>query len=159
VSYLATTEHSGTPAKRLMLCDVSRAFFFAPIEDTIFVELPEEDREEGKDEVAKLNFSLYGTRQAAAHWRGTYSKHLVSIGSLQGKTTPCLFYHFKTQIRALVHGDDYVAVAHPEDFKWPQKQIGNAFEIRTKVLGPDEAEGEEREISVLGRISNGGKKG
>jgi hypothetical protein len=76
-----------------MLRDVSRAFCYAPIEKLIYVELPEEDREERKDEVAELRFSLYGTRQAAANWRKTYSQHLVSIAFRPGTSNPCLFYH------------------------------------------------------------------
>ena len=48
---------------KLMLLDVSRAHFQAKAEGDIFVELPEERREEGK--CGKLLYNLYGTRCAA----------------------------------------------------------------------------------------------
>jgi hypothetical protein len=77
---------------------------------------------------------------------------LVSIGFKHGKASPCLLYHQKRQIRALVHGGDYVAVAEPEDLKWLRERMKSVFEIHTKVFGPDETEEEEKAISVLGRI-------
>lgn len=135
-----------------MLCDVPRAFFYAPIEKLIYVELPEDDREEGKDEVAELRFSLYGTRQAAANWHKAYSQHLVSIGFSQGKSNPCLFYHAGKGTRALAHGDDYVAVADPEQLEWMRREIAKRFEIKTKVFGPDQRKGEVPEVAILGRI-------
>ena len=52
--------------------DVSRAFFYAPMQagQNIYVKLPAEDINPGEECIcAKLNFSLYGTRQAAANWQ------------------------------------------------------------------------------------------
>jgi hypothetical protein len=67
VTEWATLNKQGQANTRMVICDVSRAFFYAPIDGLIYVELPEEDREEGEDEIAELNYSLYGTRQAAAN--------------------------------------------------------------------------------------------
>ena len=152
VSDLCTVTRQSDRSRRMMVCDVSRAFFYAPIETLIYVELPEEDREPGKDEVAELNFSLYGTRQAAANWHKAYSEHLISIGFKQGEANPCLFVHAKRGIKALVHGDDYVAVGEPEGLRWMKTEVGKRFEIKTKVFGPDKAKGEQSEVSMLGRI-------
>ena len=138
--------------KRMLICDVSRAFFYAPVEKQIFVELPNEDKCEGKDEVAELNYSLYGTRDAAANWHKAYSEHLVAIGFQQGKANPCLFHHQARGIRALVHGDDYVAVGESHQLEWMKKKIAEKFEIKSKSFGPDAARGEEPQVSILGRI-------
>jgi hypothetical protein len=58
VSDLCTVTRQSDRSRRMMVCDVSRAFFYTLIETLIYVELPEEDREPGKDEVAEFNFSL-----------------------------------------------------------------------------------------------------
>jgi hypothetical protein len=106
VSDLCLATRQSDRSRRMMVCDVSRAFFYVPIETLIYVELPEEFREPGKDEVAELNFSLCGARQAAASWRKAYSEHLISSGFKQGAANPCLFVHAKRGIRALARGDD-----------------------------------------------------
>eukprot|EP00973_Karenia_brevis_P036049 4973185-Karenia_brevis.AAC.1 len=52
-----------------MANDVKRAYFHAPATREIYIEIPEEDWEEGDEaRVAKLNLSLYGTRDAAQNW-------------------------------------------------------------------------------------------
>ena len=152
VSWLATSQVGQQHRKRMLICDVSRAFFYAPVEKALFVELPDEDKEEGKDEVAELQYSLYGTRDAAANWHKAYSQHLKDIGFEQGDSNPCLFYHPGRQIRLLVHGDDYVGVADDYQLKWLQKKIEDKFEIKSQTLGPDSSKGEKKQVSILGRI-------
>ena len=41
--------------------------------------------------VAKLNLSLYGTRDAAQNWTEEYTKKLVDLGFTAGVATPCYF--------------------------------------------------------------------
>jgi len=74
ISLLATDGVGGVD-KGLMVCDVSTAIFCAPCTRRIFLELPDEDKEEGKDEVAEMLFSPFvgimmhrrsGTRDAAS---------------------------------------------------------------------------------------------
>ena len=50
-----------------MLCaDVSRAYFYAPAARPVYVRIPEEDRQEGdQDMCGRLRVSMYGTRDAA----------------------------------------------------------------------------------------------
>jgi hypothetical protein len=78
--------------------------------------------------------------------------HLISIGFKQGGANPCLFVHAKQGIKALAHGDDYVAVGELEGLRWMKTEVGERFEIKTKVFGPDTAKGEQSEVSILGRI-------
>jgi len=65
----------------LMAVDVKRAYFYAPATRPIYVEIPLEDRVPGDDNnVAKLNLSFYGTRDAAMNWVSAYTKVLVDKG-------------------------------------------------------------------------------
>ena len=57
--------------KELMVNDVSRAYFYAPVKRSLFIELPSEDKEAKEGEVGRLNVSLYGTRDAAHNCTGT----------------------------------------------------------------------------------------
>ena len=55
-----------------MAIDVKKAYFYAPARREIFIEIPLEDWEPGDEMmVAKLNLSLYGTRDAAQNWTST----------------------------------------------------------------------------------------
>ena len=58
---------SGPKKKALMVCDVSRAFFYAPVQHEIFVVLCEEAKKTVEDNnmCAKLRMSMYGTKAAA----------------------------------------------------------------------------------------------
>ena len=66
LSWAATVEGKGAGSfagarihgkrKGIPIADVSRAFFSGPVEKLIYVQLPGEDKEEGKDEVAELAF-------------------------------------------------------------------------------------------------------
>jgi hypothetical protein len=163
VSELATSRKGRARVKRMLICDVSRAYFYAPVVKKIFVELPDEDKTEGLDEVAELNFSLYGTRAAAASWHKRYSDHLRSLGFLSGASNPCLFYHPQKELQALVHGDDYAIVGEDAELNWIESEIRKEFEIKTTRFGPGSHRrgrqaapvgpvGEKSEVSILGRI-------
>ena len=77
-----------------MAIDVKRAYCYAPARREIFIEIPMEDWEPGDElKVAKLNFSVYGTRDAAQNWTEEYTKKLVDLGFAAGVATPCHFLH------------------------------------------------------------------
>ena len=48
--------------------DVSRAHFCAPARRQVCVELPDGDKSGHDDMVGELDFSMYGTRDAAQNW-------------------------------------------------------------------------------------------
>ena len=58
---------SGPKKKASMVCDVSRAFFYAPVLHEIYVELCEEAKKTVEDNnmCAKPRMSMYGTKAAA----------------------------------------------------------------------------------------------
>ena len=53
--------------RHVMVNDVRRACFYARTHREIYIKLPAEDREGIKDQLGKLNLSLYGTRDAASN--------------------------------------------------------------------------------------------
>ena len=67
-----------------------------------------EKREIGKV-CGKLNYSLYGTRDAASNWEEHYTQVLVDLGFTQGLSSPCVFHHDKRDITTVIHGDDFTS--------------------------------------------------
>ena len=77
LSKCASHQNSNKAEERyfVMVNDVKRAYFYAPAKRPIFIEIPAEDREEGDgNQVAQLNLSLYGTRDAAQNWADSYTQ-------------------------------------------------------------------------------------
>ena len=56
------------------------------------MEIPKEDWEPGDEGlIARLNFSIYGTRDAAQSRTAEYTNYLTSIGFATGAASPCSF--------------------------------------------------------------------
>ena len=105
--------------------DISRVFFHAPVKRKVYVQLPDEDRGKGQEQLCgRLYVSIYGTRDAAQNWFDAYSQQLINIGFQQVVASPCTFYHPQRSIRTYVHGDDYVSTGQPRNLKW----LKNKFE-------------------------------
>ena len=118
----AVTEGIGfKPGKReegmkLDFIDIRRAYYHAEARRKVYIKLPEGDEEEGMCGI--LCKSLEGTRDAAQNWEHTYSKFLVNLGFERGEATPCIFTLNSTQLRIVVHGDDFTALGHTKDLDW-----------------------------------------
>ena len=105
---------SGNKGERLMVADVKRAYFHAKSKRTTYVQLPPEDVGPGEENMCgRLNYSMYGTRDAAANWSDEYTQRLIEMGFTVGKATRCVFYHEQRGLRAYVHGEDFVVVGQP----------------------------------------------
>ena len=113
----------------IVINDIGRAFFEAPMKREVCVELPEEDRNE-EDLVGELNYSMYGTRDAGAIWESCYVDCLVGMGFEQGVGSPCCFYHPTRGISVVVHGDDFTALGLKHDLDWYQSALSEHFEIK-----------------------------
>jgi hypothetical protein len=112
--------------KKILIADVSRAFFEAPAKRDICVELPEEALASGEsiqDTVGKLLASLYGTRDASANWQEEVAKCMAEWGFVTGKYNPCMFYHPDKGILCLVHGDDFVSVGSDAQLDWLKGEL------------------------------------
>ena len=106
----------GEEEKVLMVNDVARAFFEAPVKRNLCVELPPEEGAR-PDEVGWLKQSLYGTRDASANFQDEVRVVLTRAGFVQVKYNPSLYYHPKRHIRNLVHGDDFSSVGSSRELK------------------------------------------
>ena len=83
-------------------------YFYAPATRPIYIVIPEEDWEPGdENHVGKLNFSLYGTREAAANWVTAYAAILTEAGFTVGKYSAQHFHHEQRDLAVSVHGDDF----------------------------------------------------
>jgi len=139
--------------KVMMINDVSRAFFEAPIARDVCIELPaecmtEEDR--SKDMVGKLKQSLYGTQDAAANFQAEVKRFMLSIGFQQGRYSPCTYFHPQRRLRTLVHGDDFVTTGTRGQAWWFRQKLEERFEMKTVVVG--RGDGEVREARILNRV-------
>ena len=87
---------------------------------------------------AKLNKSLYGTRDAALNWAHAYSEVLEKIGFTKDRSSPCCFYHAKWGVRTVVHGDDFHIVATRPQLEWLHKEMAKHWEIVVRgILSPN----------------------
>ena len=76
----------------------------------MYVKIIDEDYAPGGEErCGRRNISMYGTRDVALNWHEHYKQHLIGIGFRQGKANPRLLSNAEKDIRAFMHGGDYVA--------------------------------------------------
>ena len=106
---------SGPKKKAWMVCDVSRAFFYAPVQHEIYVELREEAKKTVEDNnmCAKLRMSMYGTKAAAQNWQKKVQETMATLGFSIGKASPVLFSHPQRSLKCPLHGDDFVVSGEP----------------------------------------------
>ena len=148
---LLSTLTTANKGERLMVADVKRAYFHARSKRLTYVKLPPEDTLPGEENMCgRLNYSMHGTRDAAANWSEEYTEMLPSMGFTVGKATPCVFDHASRGLRAYVHGDDFVVVRQPSELKWMREKIEEKYELTVKTLGPDKDQATE--VRVLNRV-------
>jgi len=133
-----------------MVHDVSRAYFSAPAARQVFVELPLEDRSNSDDLIGELNFSMYGTRDAAFNWGQEVANTMIELGYTRGKASPCTLYHPTRQLRTYIHGGDFVTIGKDEDLAWLKCGLEKHYEIKTELLGP--SKNDKKQVKVLNRI-------
>ena len=81
LKFILAMTASGNKGEILTVNDVIRAFFHAKATRDVYVRFPDEDRAEGEEGVCgKLNYSMYGTRDAAQNWQQEFSPQLVNNG-------------------------------------------------------------------------------
>ena len=118
----------------LIFMDVSRAHFHSPSRREVYVELCDEDNSPGQ--CARLEKSMYGTRDAASNWEQFYSNSMKEGGMVAGQYSPCLFRHDKLNVRTWVHGDDFVGRAPRKQARWLEQHLMQRMDIRvTGILG------------------------
>ena len=139
--------------KRFKLCflDVRRAFFYADATEEVFVELPEEEKEPGKDLVGLLEKSMYGTRSASRNWQRQLGKDLAALGFEQARGSPCLYYHPQEDARLVIHGDDLWLLADQPGLDALLPRLHSTYELKEQgTLGPEP--GDAKAVSSLNRL-------
>ena len=155
LSITATKPKKDEASKTIMINDVSRAFFEAPMQEgrNICIELPEEDlTEEDKrnDMVGYLNMSLYGTRDAAYNFQKEVRRFMLKCGFKPGRYNPCTFVNKARGLATLIHGDDFVTSGGHAECDWFREQLEKRFEIKSQLVG--EREDEQKEARILNRV-------
>ena len=147
--------------KKLLFIDVSKAYFHAPAQRPVYVVLPDEalePDERGGHVVGRLNYSLYGTRDAAQNWEVAYTQFLVSLGFKRGLSSPCIFVHPSRDMRLVVHGDDFTILGEDGHLSWLASEFDKKFKIKVRgILGPDSHD--VHEITLLNRVLSWGSEG
>ena len=76
--------------------------------------------------------SLHGTRDAAMNWQEEVAKEMAKWGFKRGRYNPCLYWHPKSGLMTLVHGDDFVSVGRKE----ATNRFKTQLEARVDVQNP-----------------------
>ena len=76
---------------------------------------------------------------------------MVSQGFIQGKSTPCMFYHPVRDLRIVVHGGDFTVGGFAEDLDWFRRMISEKCEVKFRArLGDDPKD--EKSVRILNRV-------
>ena len=129
---------SGPKKKVLTVCDVFRAFFYAPVRHEIYVELCEEAKKTVEDNnmCGKLRMSMYGTN-AAHNWHKKVQETMATLGFSISEASHVLFCHLQRSLKCLVHGDDLVVSGKSVDLVWMRDKLESRLGINTTILGDD----------------------
>lgn len=134
---------------KLMLIDVKKAHLNGTCEDdAVYVQLPAEAEAPGT--CGRLLKWLYGMRGAASAWESDYSEKLRSIGFIQGASAPTVFFNPTSDVRCVVHGDDFTFLGPDAELKSIAEMMSEWYELKVRgILGTDEED--SRSISILNR--------
>ena len=135
---------------KVQFLDISRAHFCCTCHRDVYVELCPEDAEEGM--CAKLDMSLYGTRDAPQNWEDEYSNYMTGeLGFVRGLSNGSLYYHPVRDIETSVHGDDFTSLGTEADLDWFETSLKKRYQVKRRaLLGPDASD--DKEIRILNRL-------
>ena len=149
----AATIEKGKGKKCIMINDVVRAYFEAPVKRDICIELPQEDLEEGESNEnlsGRLEMSLYGTRNAASNFQDEVKAFMTMLGFRGGRYNACTFWHSERILKTVMHGYDFWSSGREADLLWLKTELEKRFELKTQLLG--HRQGFVNEGKILNRI-------
>jgi len=118
--------------------DVTCAFLFGDLQESIYMMQPEGFIEKGKEDlVCKLNRTIYGLKQSAREWHAKMSDVLIKMGYKQCAADPCLYYKIDENsfsIIGLFVDDVFVLDSNIHRLERTKKYLASVFEM--KDLGP-----------------------
>ena len=151
-----TRRGQGLDEVKLMFVDVKKAHLNAKCDEEEWVVLSDEFKTFGR--YAKLKRWLYGMRKAASGLEDDYARRLVEDGFRRGRAASTILYHPKTQVRVVVHGDDFTFAHTESELKRIQAMMREWYDVKVRgVLGS--AKRDVHEIEILGRSLTWTKEG
>ena len=112
--------------------DVKAAYLNAKLEEDIYMEAPEGDKNYKKC-YWKLKKALYGLKQAGRMWNNTLNKVLIGIGFKRLRSEPCLYVKFnkRKEITCIlaVYVDDILITGIEEEIIKTRKFMKEKFQI------------------------------
>ncbi len=96
--------------------DVVRAYFHARARRRVYVELSNEESEEGTSGLLKK--AMYGTRDAAQDWDSEYADMMAEAGFRQGSFSACVSYLDQKSVRVAARGDDFSVLGPGKSLDW-----------------------------------------
>lgn len=138
---------------KLAFVDISKAYFHAPARRHIYVHVPSESLkpEQIGKVCGRLNYSLYGTRDAATNREAHYTDIFLSAGFRQGVASTCIFRHEARNTRVVIHGDDITILASQSEIDWLVGLLSAQLKVKLRgVLGPGPKD--DKQITILNRI-------
>ena len=139
---------NGLEEVKLLFVDVRKAHLNSECDEEVWVELPEEFHEWGR--FARLKRWLYGMRKAAAKWEEDYAKKLEEVGFRRGVGSPTVFFNAETEVRLVVHGDDFTFAGVRRELEKLSATMQEWYEVKVRgIMGS--GEDEKKEMTILGR--------
>lgn len=115
-------------------CDVTSAYLYAPLNETIYMSQPPGFIKEGKDSLyCKLDKALYGLHQSGRVWFYELHKVLLEMGFKKFDSCNCA-YILKYEVVLLLYVDDIVVFGRSKSvIDRTLKLLGSKFDL--KILG------------------------
>ncbi|GFU40105.1 retrovirus-related Pol polyprotein from transposon TNT 1-94 [Trichonephila clavipes] len=115
----------------LIQFDVSTAFLYGDLEETIFMKQPEGFKA-GSGRVCKLKRSLYGLKQSPRCWNKCFGQFLTDLGFKASEADPCLYIRERKGRKLLIVlyvDDGLIAATDQQDSEMFIKELKTKFKI------------------------------
>jgi len=145
--------NEGPHRMQVSCVEISRAYFHVRVEDhgQLYVDLPPEDEDFGKDFSGRLNVHMYSNRPAADGWHTECSGSMMEFGFMIGTSSSCVFYRPGAYLVCSVHGDDFTTVGPKSSLDKFVEDMKSKHELKEAArLGP--GKGDDKETRVLNRV-------
>jgi hypothetical protein len=119
---------------KLAQIDVSTAFLYGDLKETIYMQQPE-GHGDGSGRVCRLKKSLYGLKQAPRCWNEKFSNYIIKLGFRRSEADPCLFVRQtgSTKMFFVLYVDDGLIAANDEqELQQFIDDLGRKFKITAK---------------------------
>lgn len=111
--------------------DVSTAFLYGNLEETIYMTQPE-GFTDGTAKVCKLKRSLYGLKQSPRCWNQCFGQFLTDLGFKASEADPCLYIRTRKDRKLLIAlyvDDGLIASTDQQDSEMFIKELKEKFKI------------------------------